>query len=100
MEEKRVQTLGNRTQQNKKQNNQSINKKNKQKAQTKMNKIMTEITKELLAIEDEQRKSMQSKFGGQNMRHRWSDTFGNRTGTMKLLIRVNQMARTKKKEQV
>ena len=49
-----------------------------------MNKIMTEITKELLAIEDEQRKSMQSKFGGQNMRHRWSDTFGNRTGTMKL----------------
>ena len=58
---------------------------------------MTEITKELLAIEDEQRKSMQSKFGGQNMRHRWSDTFGNRTGTMKLLIRVNQLARTKKR---
>ena len=58
---------------------------------------MTEITKELLAIEDEQRKSVQSKFGGQNMRHRWSDTFGNRTGTMKLLIRANQLTRTKKK---
>ena len=58
---------------------------------------MAEITKELLAIEDEQRKSMQPKFGGQNMRHRWSDTFGNRTGTMKLLIRVNQLAKTKKR---
>ena len=58
---------------------------------------MTEITKELLAIEDEQWKSMQSPFGGQNMRHRWSDTFGNRTGIMKLLIRVNQLKRKKKK---
>ena len=65
-----------------------------------VNKIMQEITKELLAIEDEQKKSMQSKYGGQNTRHRRSNTFGNRTGTMKLLIRVNQLARTKKDKQV
>ena len=62
-----------------------------------MNQIVKDITKELLDIEDEQRKSMQSKYGGQNMRHRWSDTFGNRSGTMKLLIRVNQHARQKKR---
>jgi hypothetical protein len=65
-----------------------------------MNKIMKERTKELLAIEDEQRKSMQSTYGGKNMRHRWSDTFGNRSGTMKLLIRANQLTRKKKTEQV
>ena len=31
------------------------------------------------------------------MRHRWSDTFGNRTGTMKLLIRINQLSLYKKR---
>jgi hypothetical protein len=61
-----------------------------------MNKIMKDIIKELLAIEDEQKTNMQSTYGGQNMRHRWSDTFGKRSGTMKLLIRVNQLTRQKK----
>ena len=31
------------------------------------------------------------------MRHRWSDTFGNTTGTMKLLRRVNQLPLYKKR---
>ena len=61
-----------------------------------MNTIMKEITKELLAIEDEQQKKSKVKVGGRNMRHRWSDTFGNRTRTMKLLIRVNQLSLYKK----